>query len=74
MLKNAGAWGHQNFDVDTCIEKDGKLYAFYNIKSKLFHDKYGYFSEEEKRNAEEKEKIYKALQVVGINVIECLFA
>lgn len=73
MLKKAGAWGNSNFDIDTCIEKDGKLYTFRNMKSKLFHEKYGYFSENEIKSAEEQEIIYKALETAGINVIECVF-
>ena len=66
-------WGSRNFDVDSCIEKDGKLYAFHNMKSKLFHEKYGYFSENEIKNEEEQEAIYSALEASGINVIECIF-
>lgn len=73
LLRKSGAWGSSNFDVDSCIEKDGKLYAFRNMKSKLFHEKYGYFSEDEIKNAEEQEYIYNALKDAGIDVIECLF-
>ena len=43
------------------------------MKSKVFHEKYGYFTEEEKSNAEEQENIYSALKATGIDVIECLF-
>lgn len=73
LLKKCGAWGNKNFNIDNCIEKDGKLYAFRNMKSKIFHEKYGYFTEKEIKNAEEQESIYNALKDVGINVIECLF-
>lgn len=73
ILKKSGAWGNKNFDVNNCVEKDGKLYVFRSLKSKLFHEKYGYFSEEEKKNSEEQEVIYSALETAGINVIECIF-
>lgn len=73
LLRKCGAWGNKNFNIDNCIEKDGKLYAFRNMKSKVFHEKYGYFTEEEKSNAEEQENIYSALKATGIDVIECLF-
>lgn len=33
---------------------------------------YGYFTEYEKRNAEEQENIYKTLEEIGMDVIECL--
>lgn len=73
LLRKSGAWGSSNFDMDNCIEKDGKLYAFRNMKSKMFHEKYGYFSENEIKNAEEQESIYNALKYNGIDVIECIF-
>lgn len=73
LLRKCGAWGNINFNIDNCIEKDGKLYAFRNMKSKMFHEKYGYFTEEEKSNAEEQENIFNALKATGIDVIECLF-
>lgn len=73
LLRKSGAWRSSNFDVDNCIEKDGKLYAFRNMKSKMFHEKYGYFSEDEIKNAEEQENIYNALKDAGIDVIECIF-
>lgn len=73
VLKKVGAWGSSNFDVDSCIEKDGKLYVFRNMKSKMFHEKYGYFTENEIKNAEEQENIYNALKDNEIDVIECLF-
>lgn len=73
LLKDCGAWGNRNFNIDNCIEKDGKLYAFRNMKSKMFHEKYGYCTEKEKSNAEEQENIYNALKTVGIDVIECVF-
>ena len=72
-LRKSGVWGSGNFDMDSCIEKDGKLYAFRNMKSKKFHEKYGYFTENEIKNAEEQENIYNALKDSGIDVIECIF-
>ena len=73
LLKKVGAWESRNFDVNSCVEKDGKLYTFRNMKSKLFHEKYGYFSENEKQNAEEQETIYNALETARVGVIECIF-
>lgn len=73
LLRRCGAWGNKNFSVNNCVEKDGELYAFRNMESKMFHEKYGYFTEKEKSNAEEQENIYNALKTVGINVIECVF-
>lgn len=73
LLRKCGVWGNRNFDVDSCIEKDGELYAFRNMKSKMFHEKYGYFTEKEIKNAEEQENIYNALKTTGIDVIECVF-
>ena len=73
LLRKCGAWGNQNFNVDNCIERYGKLYAFRNMKSKMFHEKYGYFTEEEIRNTAEQENIYNALKDAGIDVIECVF-
>lgn len=73
VLKKVGAWGSSNFDVDSFIEKDGKLYVFRNMKSKMFHEKYGYFTENEIKNTEEQENIYNALKDNEIDVIECLF-
>lgn len=73
ILRKCGAWGNKNFNVDNCIEKDGKLYVFRNMRSKLFYEKYGYFTKSEVKNAEEQESIYNALKNNGIDVIECLF-
>lgn len=73
MLKKVGAWGNKNFDINTCIVKDGKMYVFRNMKTIQFHEKYGYFSEDEKQKAEEQEAIYNALIAAGIEVIECVF-
>ena len=56
-----------------CIIKDDSMYVFRNIKSRIFHERYGYFSEKEKANAAALEKIYSTLEAGGIAVIECIF-
>lgn len=73
VLKKVGAWGSSNFDVDRFIEKDGKLYVFRNMKSKMFYEKYRYFTENEIKNTEEQKSICNALKDNEIDVIECLF-
>lgn len=73
MLRKVGAWGNKNFDIDTCIVKDGKMYVFRDAKTIQFHEKHGYFSEDEKQRAKEQEVIYNAFKVAGIEVIECVF-
>lgn len=73
ILRNVGAWGNENFDINTCIVKDGKMYVFRNMKIIQFHEKHGYFSEDEKQKAEEQEAIYNAFRTAGIEVIECVF-
>ncbi len=73
MLKRVGAWGNRDFDVDSCIIKDGKMYIFRDMKTVQFHEKYGYLSEEERRKAENQEMIYNAFRSAGIEVIECMF-
>ena len=60
-------------DIKDCIIEDGTMYVFRNIKSKLFHEKYGFISEEEKQKAEETETIYNAIRTAGIDVIECVY-
>ena len=64
---------HGKISIKDCILSDGIMYVFRNIKSKLWHDDYGYFSEEEKQKAEETETIYNALKTAGIEVIECIY-
>lgn len=72
ILKTAGL--HGTFPQSDYIigSEDSTMYLFRNIKSKLFHEKYGYISEEEKQKAEEKEKLYEAHKQAGIPVIECI--
>ena len=64
---------HGKISIKDCIIADGVMYVFRNIKSKLFHDKYGFISEEEKQKAEETEIIYNAIKTAGIDVIECVY-
>ena len=49
------------------------MYIFRNVKSKLFHEKYGYMNDYEREMAEEKERIYKIFKDSGIVVIECVY-
>ncbi len=64
---------HGKISITDCIISDGTMYVFRNIKSKLFHEKHGYISEEEKQNAEEQETMYNSLKTAGIEVIECVY-
>ena len=64
---------HGKISIKDCIISDGTMYVFRNIKSKLFHEKYGFISEEEKQRAEEMETIYNAIRTAGIDVIECVY-
>lgn len=70
-IKQAGLNG--KISIKDCIIADGIMYVFRNIKSKLWHDEHGYFSEAEIRKAEETETIYNALKTAGIDVIECIY-
>ena len=64
---------HGKISIKDCIIVDGVMYVFRNIKSKLWHEKYGFISEEEKQKAEETETIYNAIRTAGIDVIECVY-
>ena len=64
---------HGKISIKECIIKDGIMYVFRNVKSKLFHEQHGYITEEEKRKAEEKETLYNTLKDAGIEVIECMY-
>lgn len=64
---------HGKISIKDCIIVDGVMYVFRNIKSKLWHEKYGFISEEEKQKAEETETIYNAIRTAGIEVIECVY-
>ena len=71
QIKQAGL--HGKISIKDCIIADGIMYVFRNIKSKLWHEEYGYFSEAEIEKAEETETIYNALKTAGIEVIECIY-
>ena len=64
---------HGKISIKDCIIVDGVMYVFRNIKSKLWHEKYGFISEEEKQKAEETETIYNTIRTAGIDVIECVY-
>ena len=70
-IKQAGL--HGKISIKDCIIVDDTMYVFRNIKSKLWHEKYGFISEEEKQRAEETEIIYNAIRTAGIEVIECVY-
>ena len=70
-IRNLGL--HGKISIKDCIISDGTMYVFRNIKSKLFHERYGFISEEEKQKAEEIETIYNAIKTAGIDVIECVY-
>ena len=70
-IKQAGL--HGKISIKDCIIADGIMYVMRNIKSKLWHEEYGYFSEAEIQKAEETETIYNALKTAGIDVIECIY-
>lgn len=70
-IKQAGL--HGKISIKDCIIVDEIMYVFRNIKSKLWHEKYGYFSEEEKQKAQETEILYNMIKAAGIEVIECIY-
>lgn len=71
MLKEANL--NTKISNKNCFIKDNELYIFRNIKSKLFHAKYGYFSDYEKEKEETDDSIYKIAFEKGFKVIECIF-
>lgn len=64
---------HGKLPLATYIIANNKMYAFRNIKSKLFYEKYGYLTEDERERAEQLEDVYNALSEGGIEVIECIY-
>ena len=70
-IKQSGV--HGKISIKDCIIVDGTMYVFRNIESKLWHEKYGFISDEEKQKAEETETIYNAIRTAGIDVIECIY-
>ena len=71
VIRNLGIYG--KISIKDCIISDGIMYIFRNVKSKLFHEKYGYMNDYEREMAEEKERIYKIFKDSGIVVIECVY-
>lgn len=71
MLKEAKL--NTKISNKNCLIKDNELYIFRNIKSKLFHAEYGYFSDNEKEKEETDDSIYKIAIEKGFKVIECIF-
>jgi hypothetical protein len=65
--------GANDISITECIIKDDILYVFRNIKSKLFHEKYGYIDDREREKAKKKEEAYNNIKNAGIEVIECIF-
>ena len=59
--------------IKDCIIYENKLYVFRNIKSKIWHEKYGFISDVEKQKAEEMETIYNVIRMAGIEIIECIY-
>jgi hypothetical protein len=71
VIRNLGL--HGKISIRDCIISDGVMYVFRNIKSKSFHEKYGYIDDNEKQKAEEQERIYQTLKDNEIEVIECIY-
>lgn len=69
ILKESGAWG--NVDLNRVIVCDGVLYFMRNMKSKIFHEQYGYFGDE-KAKEEKLDIIYENMKNAGIKVIPCI--
>lgn len=72
-LRKLGTGLHGKISIKDYIISDGVMYIFRNVKSKLWCDEHGYFSEEEKRKYEEQDAIYNTLREAGIEVIECIY-
>lgn len=64
---------HGKISTRDCIISDGTMYVFRNMKSKLFHEKYGYIDDNEKQKADEQESIFNTVKASGIEVIECIY-
>lgn len=71
QIKQAGL--HGVISVKDCIIHNGTMYIFRNVKGKLFNEKHGYFSEEEKQKVEDRDNVYNHAAKNGIDVIECLY-
>lgn len=64
---------HGLISIRDYIIHDEKMYVFRDMSMVLFHQKYGYWSEDEKNKMEEKQKIYDKIASVGFPIIECVF-
>lgn len=71
QIKNAGL--HGKISIKDCIISNGIMYVFRNVRSKLYHEKYGYFTEREKEKAEETQRTYDAVAEAGFEIIECMY-
>lgn len=71
VIRNLGL--HGKISTKDCIISNGIMYVFRNIKSKLFHEKYGYMDDYEREKAEEQERIYQTFKDNGIEVVECVY-
>lgn len=69
-LKKIPGFNKYAISIKNCIIKDGEMYIFRNVQSKLFQEKYGYISEYEKTLAEDKEAAHNAIKAAGIEIIE----
>lgn len=70
-LKQIGL--HGKISIKDIIVKDNTMYAFRDIQSKLFHQKYGYFSESEKQKEQKQDQYFETANLNDIQVIECIF-
>lgn len=70
-IHDIGIWG--KISIKDCIISNDTMYIFRNIKSKLFHEKYGYISDDEVKKANEQEDIFNIVKAAGIEVIECIY-
>lgn len=64
---------HGKISIRDCIISDGTMYVFRNMKSKLFHEKYGYIDDNKRQKADEQERIFNTVKASGIEVIECIY-
>lgn len=64
---------HGKISIKDCIVSNNTLYVFRNVKSKLFHEQYGYMTEEEKARAEQNDMLYNTVRENGVEVVECIF-
>ena len=71
QIKIAGL--HGKISLSNYVVVDNVLYLFRDMKSEIFHNKYGYFSEEEERNAKETLSYYNLAKEVGIEIIDCIY-